>query len=401
MLQNAVGIVSEFNPFHYGHRYLMEKTREQFGENTGIVCVMSGDFVQRGEAACFSKYARAEAACRSGADLVVELPLPWSSSSAETFASGALSILNGLGGISAISFGSECGDVGKINMTAEALLSSEMEQTLQEQLLLDKNYARARQTALASISEDLAAILDSPNNILAVEYAKAILKRDMKLSLFTVSRAGAEHDSYCDETIRSAKEIREMLDHRLTDGDWADHVPKQAAEVYLREIRHGRGPINTESLECAILSRLRLLTLNDITCLPETEGGMGELFYRSIQSTGDLQELLQSIKHKSIALSRVRRLVIAAALGIHRDMTQKEPEYIRVLALNEKGRQILHESEPTIPVITKTAHLQREDHPGRDLFELGSRAHDLYVLGYLDSSQRICGEDWRTGPSVV
>ena len=401
MLQNTVGIVSEFNPFHYGHQYLIRKTREQYGENTGIVCVMSGDFVQRGEAACFSKYARAEAACRSGADLVLELPLPWCCSSAEAFASAALGIMNGLGAVSAISFGSECGDAGKIRRAAEVLLSPEMEDALRQQLQQNKNYASARQAALASLSEELAEIIGTPNNILAVEYAKAIIQSNAEIALFTVSRTGAAHDSFSDDGYRSAREIREMMIRDPLSGDWYDYVPKQAAAVFRREIQQGRGPVNVEALESAILSRLRLLTLEDIMNLPETDGGIGELFYRSVQSTGSLEALVQNVKHKSIALSRVRRLVTAGALGIRKDMGEWEPDYIRVLAFNGKGRQILHDASPSLPIITKTAHMQRGNTAGTEQFELGSCAHDLFVLGFQDSVQRVCGEDWRTGPVIV
>ena len=401
MLQNTVGIVSEFNPFHYGHQFLIRKTREKYGEDTGIVCVMSGDFVQRGEAACFSKYARAEAACLEGADLVLELPVPWCCSSAESFATGAVSILHGLGGISAVSFGSECGDADRIRQAAEALLSPEMEEALQHQLRHNKNYASARQAALAAVSGDLAELLNEPNNILAVEYAKAILRKNAPMDLFTVSRTGAAHDSYADGTVRSAKEIREILGKDPAADAWKNHVPENAAGVYQREIRQGCGPVDTESIEQAILSRLRLLSSEEIMNLPETDGGVGELFHRSIQTTGSLQELLMSVKHKNIALSRVRRLVLAAALGISREMAGGEPEYIRVLSFNERGRKILHHAEPALPLLTKTAHLQREDGPGRELFELGSRAHDLYVLGFRDPGQWVCGEDWRKGPVIV
>ena len=221
------------------------------------------------------------------------------------------------------------------------------------------------------------------------------------IDLFTVSRTGAAHDSYADGTVRSAKEIREILGKDPAADAWKNHVPENAAGVYLREIRQGRGPVDTESIEQAILSRLRLLSSDEIMNLPETDGGVGELFHRSIQTTGSLQELLMSVKHKNIALSRVRRLVLAAALGFSREMAGGEPEYIRVLSFNERGRMILHHAEPALPLLTKTAHLQREDGPGRELFELGSRAHDLYVLGFRDPCQWVCGEDWKKGPVIV
>ena len=220
-----------------------------------------------------------------------------------------------------------------------------------------------------------------------------MIQSNADIALFTVSRTGAAHDSFSDDGYRSAREIREMMLRDPLSGDWFNHVPEQAAAVFRREIQQGRGPVNVEALESAILSRLRLLTLEDIMNLPETDGGIGELFYRSVQSTGSLEAL--------IALSRVRRLVTAGALGIRKDMGEWEPDYIRVLAFNGKGRQILHDASPSLPIITKTAHMQRGYTAGTEQFELGSCAHDLFVLGFQDSAQRVCGEDWRTGPVIV
>lgn len=401
MLQKAVGIVSEFNPFHLGHQYLIDKTREYFGDDTLIVSVMSGDFVQRGDVACFSKFARAKAACQCGADLVLELPLPWCLASAEPFADRAVDILCCLGGISAISCGSECGDSTTILQVAKYLLTDQMEENLKQELEINRNYAAARQAALARISPELSRVLEKPNNILAVEYAKAMLRRNWDVELFTVTRSGGAHDGYSNGDVRSAKEIRGMMENDGSEQAWMQFLPEGSRDILKREIHEGRGPVFERQLEKAILSRLRQFSREELESLPDMDKGLSESLYRGIRSSGSLEELMMSMKHKSITLSRIRRMVYAAALGIRGEMIQQEPDYIRILSFNERGKAFLHEAKPSVPLITKPAHLNRLEGNGKDQFELGSSAHDLYVLAYDDSAQWVCGEDWKQGPSIL
>ena len=192
---SIIGIVGEYNPFHSGHEYHIRQSRLNLGEDCPVVCVMSGDFVQRGEPAIYSKFARAEAACRCGADLVVELPLPWSLSSAEGFARGAVYLLSKLG-VTHLSFGSEAGELEPLETIAQSLLdpavNGEIKQVLNNDASL--SYAQARQKALETRLGELSGQLELPNNILAVEYLKAIYELRLDLQPMTVLRFGSGHD---------------------------------------------------------------------------------------------------------------------------------------------------------------------------------------------------------------
>ena len=222
---NVAGIVAEYNPFHNGHAYHIEATRAALGEDTAIVCCMTGDFVQRGEAAVYSKYARAEAAARCGADLVFELPLQWSVSSAEGFARGAVGLLGALGAVKYLSFGSECGETKPLETLAFALLDPNMDGEIKSELAEGVSYAAARQRALARSVGELSTILDTPNNILAVEYIKAIYNLHLEMQPITVPRYGSEHDGAGEGNMRSAarsaRSPRRVARWRTSDADWS------------------------------------------------------------------------------------------------------------------------------------------------------------------------------------
>ena len=253
-----IGIVCEYNPFHKGHEYQIAKSRELLGEDAAVVCVMSGDFVQRGEAALFSKYARAEAACRCGADLVAELPLPWAVSSAEGFARGAVSILAGLGA-EFISFGSESGNTVELEKIADCLLDTTMHDKIKAEMDRDASlsYASARQKALFKTIGATSALISEPNNILAVEYIKAIKELGLNLKPMTVRREGVLHDApEKSGGFASASELRRMLE---AGEDCKTYIPEAAFEIFEREIRAGR-VIDRDRMDTAILSRLRSLS---------------------------------------------------------------------------------------------------------------------------------------------
>ncbi|MBQ7895320.1 MAG: nucleotidyltransferase family protein, partial [Oscillospiraceae bacterium] len=190
-----IGIVSEYNPFHNGHEYHIKMSKQMLGNDSPVVCVMSGDFVQRGECAVYSKFARAEAACKSGADLVIELPLPWALSSAEGFARGAVGLLNSLG-VSHLSFGSETGEIEPLDKIARCLLDPAV--TYDTKLLMDRegslSFPAARQRVIETRIGELSRQLEMPNNILAVEYLKALYELRSEMQAMTVLRFGNGHD---------------------------------------------------------------------------------------------------------------------------------------------------------------------------------------------------------------
>lgn len=397
----VVGIVTEFNPFHNGHALLLERAREAMGEDTAVVCCMSGDFVQRGEAAVWSKFARAEAAARCGADLVFELPLPWALSSAEGFARGGVGLLAALGVVDCLCFGSECGETEPLERAAEALLSPALAAELRRELESGIPFAAARQRALAAVTdEETARLVETPNNILAVEYIRAIYELGLDLGFMTVRREGAEHDGQGEGSIRSASELRSRI---AAGKSCSGFMPDAALAVFEREAERGRGPVLMETLEPMLLARLRMLPDEELSRLPDASEGLGNRLRAAVRDEPTLDGVLAAAKSKRYALSRIRRMTMCACLGVREGMAEGVPPYARLLAASERGRELLRRAQDKsrIPIITKAAAARQLPRETLSVFELGSGARDLYVLGYRAAAERRGGTDWRTGPALV
>lgn len=397
----VVGIVTEFNPFHNGHALLLERAREAMGEDTVVVCCMSGDFVQRGEAAVWSKFARAEAAARCGADLVFELPLPWALSSAEGFARGGVGLLASLGVVDCLCFGSERGETEPLERAAEALLSPALAAELRRELESGIPFAAARQRALAAVTdEETARLVETPNNILAVEYIRAIYELGLDLGFMTVRREGAEHDRPGEGSIRSASELRSRI---AAGKSCSGLMPDAALAVFEREAERGRGPVLMETLEPMLLARLRMLSDEEFGRLPDASEGLGNRLRAAVRDEPTLDGVLAAAKSKRYALSRIRRMTMCACLGVREGMAEGVPPYARLLAASERGRGLLRRAQDKsrIPIITKAAAARQLPRETLSVFELGSGARDLYVLGYRAAAERRGGTDWRTGPALV
>jgi len=396
----TVGIVGEYNPFHKGHKLHAEESLRKIGSDAAILCVMSGDFVQRGEPAIFSKFARAEAAVRSGISLVLELPLPWCLSSAEGFCRGAVGLLGSTGVVDYLSFGSEAGELEPLNALAIALLDPTVDSKIQTELERGDSYAAARQRALEKEAGDLAKHLEKPNNILAVEYLKALYDLRLPIEPMTVKRAGAGHDQKGVGEIRSASELRAYLG---AGRELTGFVPAAALEVYEAERRMGRGPVTAKRLETALLSRLRMQDPAVFREIPDASEGLENRLLAAAREEPSWDAVTAAAKTKRYALSRLRRMALCAALGIRRGMSDGIPPYARVLAADERGLGLLRRmAERTkVPIVTKPSAVRELDPAARRLFELGAAAHDLYVLGFPDVEERRGGADWRGTPKIL
>ena len=395
----AVGVVAEYNPFHKGHALHLARSWAAAGEDAAVVCVMSGDFVQRGEAASFSKAARAEAACRCGADLVVELPLPWALSSAEGFARGALGLLGALGATH-LGFGSETGETAPLQELARTLLEEDTIEQIRERMAREGNlsFAAAREQVLTERLGEKARLLRNPNDILAVEYLKAAAEQRLDLLPLAIRREGAGHD----ETATgagpcSASELR----RRLQAGESLEgEIPAAAEAVYARARAEGRELKDPTMLEIAVLSRLRMLAREAFERLPDGGDGLGLRLWKAVQEEGRLEDIAQAAKSKRYALSRLRRMCLAAALGLDRESAKGLPPYARVLAFNERGQKLLREGDASaIPLLAKPAQVRQMGEAAERVFRLGAGAHDLYALGL--PTQERPGEDWRRGPARI
>ncbi|WP_325200273.1 tRNA(Met) cytidine acetate ligase [Oscillibacter sp.] len=395
----AAGIITEYNPLHMGHVHLMAEARRLLGPETGILCVMSGNYVQRGDFAIVGKHARAAAAVRSGADLVLELPVPWALSSAEGFAAGAVELLKATGAVAHLVFGSEGGEAAPLVRCAEALCSDAFPEALREELRKGDPFPAARQRALLGlVSEGDAAALGRPNDTLGVEYCKAL--RGSGIQPVAVPRRGAEHDS---ETIEggivSASSIRALLRQGEEETALGLMAPAMA-EGYRREREAGRAPASLESCERAVLARLRFLEEADWAALDLGNEGLYRRFAGSAGSAGSLEELLETVKTKRYPLARLRRTVFRAYLGLP-PAPPERPAYLRVLAANERGTALLAGMRKTaaLPVLTKPAAVRRLGPEARRLFDLEIRADRLYALACPEPAA--VPDEWRTGPVIV
>ena len=399
----TAGIILEYNPLHSGHLYQLEETRRLLGPDTAVIGVMSGDFVQRGDFAIVRRQARAKAAVESGVDLVLELPLPWAVGSAERFADGGVAVLEAAGLVDRLIFGSECGDAAALERLAKVLLSEEFPQTLKTELAEGVSFAAARQRAVEQLAaaED-AALLEQPNNILGVEYCKALLRRNSAIRPLTIRRKGTGyHGTELEENLPSATMLRELLRGGQREKALSLMAPAMRA-AYEEEERFGRAPVLLETCERAILAKLRSMSEEDFARLDEGREGLYHRLYEASRRAASLEEILEAAKTKRYAHARLRRMVLWAWLGlIPADFPQEIP-YLRVLAANQTGRELLGRMRETasVPVITKPQHVRRLSPEAQALFELESRAADLYALAYPDLSAAVGDSLWREGPVI-
>lgn len=398
------GVVAEYNPFHSGHEHHLAEIRRMLGENCTVVCCMSGDFVQRGEAAILPKHPRAQAAVLSGADLVVELPLPYSLSSAEGFAENALRILSGLGVLTDLSFGAEDADEALLRETAGILLEHDTVAATLANLKTGVSYAAARERALYARIRQRADVLKKPNNILAVEYCKAVQKQRLSLSLLPIVRKGVGHDQGPEDGDGpvSASYLRSLL----RNGNFqeaARRMPEGCRDVLRNAVAEGRALLDDERLECAVLSQLLRLEPNDLAALPGAAEGLEHRLYAAIHASRTPEEIAAAAKTKRYALSRIRRMLCCAWLGITAADAAIPAPYIRILAFNDKGREVLGlaRKKAVLPLITKPAHTEDLSPEAKRIFALTARAADLYALTLPAWRQARPGDDWRQNAVYV
>ncbi|MEG1657515.1 MAG: nucleotidyltransferase family protein, partial [Oscillibacter sp.] len=367
------GIIAEYNPLHCGHTRLMERIREQCGPETAILCVMSGNFVQRGDFAILGKHRRAEAAVKSGADLVLELPLPWAVSSAERFADGGVQTLIETGLTTHLAFGSECGEVAALQRLAAGLTGEVFPALLRRELTRGVSFAAARQAAMSRLlqAED-AKLLETPNNILGVEYCKSLLRRGSSIQPLALLREGASHDSASpEENYPSASALRALLENGRQE-EALKKMPPAMASACEGEILAGRAPVFSGLCERAMLARLRSMTEADFAALDEGNEGLCHRLYAVSRTATTLADLLDAAKTKRYAYARLRRMVLWAYLGLTPADVPARPPYLRVLAANETGRALLSRMKKTaaLPLLTKPADVRRLSPEARRLFEL-------------------------------
>ncbi len=382
----TAGIIAEFNPFHNGHKYLIREVKYSLAD--AVIVVMSGSFAQRGGIAVTDKWTRARTALCCGADLVIELPVVYSMNTAQKFACGAVSILDATGAVDMLAFGSESGDTRNLAEAARIIADEppEVSEKIKKYSGTGMTYPAARKRAFEEVCGVY--IPDLPNDILAVEYLRAVYEIGSDMEAQAVQRLGAAHDSEkISGGIASASEIR----RRVSSGiGIEDLVPDAEFEVY-----------DASRLDAAVIGKLRSSSAEDISAINDIGEGLENRFIKAARECDTVDELCMLVKAKRYTLSRIRRIAWSCLLGLTGDLSSELPGYIRVLGMNGTGREILRRMKKTAaaPVIIKAADYEGM---GTDrIFTANNRAEDWFALCAPKHELRRGGRDITTPPVII
>ena len=390
---SIIGIVCEFNPFHCGHKHLIDTVKK---DGDTLVCVMSGNFVQRGEPAIFPKEIRVAAALKNGADIVLELPFIYATASAEFFCENAVRILENFG-CDTLAFGSECGDISTLKKAAEIIANPDFDGKIKSYLEKGVSYPTAREMAVRNFSDGTCISL--PNDILAVEYIKAINKNGYKIKPVTVKREGAGYNSLDDkESFASATLLRKMI---CESNDISRFIPENTRDIYKRAADDGR-VIDKNKYELAALSLLR----SKIDCIDDNTAYMSEGLENRVKSAISTETTLDGIfdaaKTKRYTHSRIRRAVLASALGITKDIIKIKAPYIRLLGFNTNASEALGKcvKNAKLPFIASYSDIAAlKDENAACVFKKECEATDIFSLSL--SKIEPCGAEMRYMPQKI
>ena len=375
----TVAVICEYNPFHKGHEYQFRKIREEFGEDTAIVAIMSGNYTQRGEVAFAPKEVRAKCAILGGADLVLELPFPFSSSNAEIFARSGVKIANELGFVDYLSFGSESGDVSELERAANIYISPEFK-TAFEEASKDKKlgYPEIMEKAFHLISGT--DINFTPNNILGIEYIKAIITLNSSIKPHTVKRLGAGYNchSITDEVYQSASAIRSVID----DESALNFVPDNTRDVVRSAIENGDAPAKTDNLSAPIISFFRLNPTSPKADVLDAGDGLYNRIRNASFDANDISSLIELSAAKNYTKARIRRAILNSFFGVTSSDAGNLPKYTQVLAMNKVGMQLLKKTRESSEFRILTKPSAFDSFPDEIISQklLSDRADSIYEL---------------------
>ena len=380
----VAAIISEYNPFHNGHLYQVNKIRDILGEDTAIVAVMSGNFTQRGEIAVADKTVRAEAAVRSGVNLVLEIPFPFCMSSAEIYAKSGVKIADSIGVVDYLVFGSECGDIHTLKEIASNMLSREFSEEIgriqKECEGREIGYPKAADKRL--FPQHAPEAIFAPNNILAIEYIKALKEIESSIEPLTIKREAVGYKSSFipESNIQSASAIRELARENVLSA--LGYVPTSAKEAFLEAEKSGKFPTSEERLDAAVISILRLNSPDRIRDIHDTAGGLYNRLYELSHRTAKISQLVNKAETKKFTKSRIRRAIYYSCFGVTSSEVKALPSYTQVLALDGIGRKLLREigKMTRLPVITKPSDYSGLGDEVVAQKELSHRADSVFLL---------------------
>lgn len=396
------GIVAEYNPFHNGHFHHISKTKELLGDNTAIVCIMSGNYVQRGDLAIYEKYDRAAAAVKSGADLILELPLAASLSSAEGFAFGSVELLDKLGCTTHISFGSEHGDINDILKASTLSYDENIKQELQQNLKLGLSYAVAMQKATEKIYPDISELFSSPNNTLGIAYCSAISKLKSDIKPITITRKGAGHDTESTEYNMPSASFLRKLSSQSSYLECELFMPSESFNEFSKAMQNKTAPVKIERLNTALLSHLRRFSADELNLYCGGNDGLSNRLFEAIRTQTDFHSICEFAQTRRYPLARIRRAILRVWLDLPYDMPVTA-NYAKVLAANEKGREVLKIMKKTcsLPIITKPIAANKLDESVKNALNKDILADDLYYLAMPNNKMHISGNSLRKTPLIL
>lgn len=404
----VLGLITEYNPFHKGHLYHLEESKRRTGADF-VVAVMSGNFVQRGEPAIFDKWTRARSAIECGVDLVLELPFVFACNSAEYFAYGAISILEGLGCVDYISFGSESGDINELSSLAKILVKEpeELKLILKEELTKGRSYGRAWSNALEEfVGEGAAAVIKAPNNILALEYLKRLYKINSKIKAITIPRKGGDHNSTeITENYASASALRKKYYESCSLEGFIDYVPMGSYKAMLPF--EGKCNIKTKDLFSVIGTEILKSSPEDLAKIFSVTEGLENKLKSEIRNANDLDELISAVNSKRYAKTKIQRMLMHILLHLDTETMEhilaKRIFYGRVLGITENGAKLLRHIKKNkcskIPIITNINKDIREDSLLWQLLNFDILATDLFNL--TSGNNLYAGADYVVKPERV
>ena len=409
-MNKVLGIVCEYNPFHNGHLYHIIQSKKLTGADYTIA-IMTGNFTQRGDVSIVDKWSKAQMALAAGVDLVIELPVLYSVSSAENFADGAVKILNSLKIVDNISFGSETRDINLLDRIAEVLCNEprEYQNLLSHELSKGVSYPKARENALMIYLNDVRRfvnVLSSPNNILGIEYLKALRKTKSHMLPICIPRVGAGHnDTTYSKNIASATTVRNFIAADKYDTlEFKRLVPSTTYSILTENMKKGHIVNSLANYEKEIIYNLRKMSIKEIADLPDVSEGLEYKLKEAANSCNSLVELFNIVNSKRYTKTRISRILVYAILGITKkdiQLSKSINPYVRVLGFNNNGRKLLSwisEANPKLPLITSVKKFE-EVNKNKNLQAMLNKdiwATDVYSLGFefdswagLDYTQRL------------
>ena len=397
-MSRVLGIIAEYNPFHNGHLYHIAKSKQETGAQY-VIAVISGNFVQRGNTSIINKWKKARMALLNGVDLIIELPTIYSISSAENFAEGAIKILNSLGIVEVLSFGMEANDISTLNNIANVLYNEPKEYVtmLSHELKKGNSFPKARENALMMYLNDIkryANIMSGSNNILGIEYLKAMKKTKSTIVPIGIKREKVLYnDKYIVDEFASATAIRKML---MTNelNDISKVMPRNSYLLLGEELKNGHYVIDISRLEKEIIYNLRKMSREDIAKLPDVSEGLENLIKNAADSCNTIKELINIVKSKRFTQTRIQRILLYSLLGIDKkkmEISKKVVPYARVLGFNNKGKELISEMmrlNPKLNIVTSVKrYIENVANKNlKEMIETDILATNIYTLGYYKDS---------------